>query len=127
MAKEVGTNWIIKKDGTTIARGRNASLQLTQAFADATNKDSANWEESLPTIRSARIVHSGVLDIALSSYSDVEDMFFNQTSATILFDANSNKTYSATGYVESLQINASHDDVVTVDMTIRLTGAITRA
>lgn len=126
MAFELGANWKIKLDGTTIAFGRNATIQITNDMAETTNKDSASqMKEFIPAYGSVTANWAGPADTANATQQAAEDAAYNKTAVTLLFDANSN-TYSVSGYLTQWQISAPHDDVPELTWAFQGTGAVTR-
>lgn len=49
---QTGILYLIKSGGTTIGGGRDATLTQGQELIDVSNKDSSNWKEHIPGIRS---------------------------------------------------------------------------
>lgn len=115
-----GTSWSVlgQEQGTTIA--------FTVDKADATNKDSTNWEESVSTIRHVAISSNGVLDETDPAWVKLLAAFFDtdhplQIEAKITTPASI--TYIGQCNIDSLEYDGPHDGVMTFSVSLSGNGA----
>lgn len=119
--------------GTTlIAAATDCTLSLNMEMIDITTKDSSAFRELLPGLRSGSISCSGLIDYLDASNKDVSDLwdaFENKTALTLKFEKATQTTgelsFSATGYISSLEQSGGTEDTATYSATFELSGAIT--
>ena len=111
---------------------RSTVLSRTIDKADATNKDSNNWEESVPIIRHWSISCSGVLDDEADlAYVDLESAYHAAGAAVAQVEARvtmpSGTTYTGTANIDSLDVDGPHDGVMTYSVELSGTGVLTKS
>lgn len=127
-----GTELGVYIGGTLIAAATDCSLSLNMEMIDITTKDSAAFRELLPGLRSGSISCSGLIDFLDASNKDMTDLwsaYENKETLTLKF-AKANETagelsFSASGFISSLEQSGGTEDTATYSATFELTGAIT--
>lgn len=111
-----------------LACQKNVTITLTDGMIDATCKQSAGYSVSLPGLREFAFTADALVDF---------DFGVDEIGITTLFDAYENRTpinisisnptftveyYAGLAYVESIEVNAPMEDVVTY--TASFTGTL---
>ena len=127
MAVFNGTQLGVYIGGTIIAAAQDVSLSLSMETIDVTTKDSAGFRELLAGLRSGSMSCNGLIDYA-SSNKDTLDLwsaFANRSSLTLTFqESTSSTTFSASGFLTSLEQSGGTEDTATFSATFELTGTI---
>ena len=126
-----GTNLGVYMDGTIIAAATDCSLSLNMETIDITTKDSAGYRELLAGMRSGSISVSGLIDYQ-SADKDTVDLYTaweNRTSLTLKFSSeiSSDTSFTASGFLTSLEQSGGTEDTATYSATFELTGQVTDA
>lgn len=126
-----GTNLGVYMDGTIIAAATDCSLSLNMETIDITTKDSAGYRELLAGMRSGSISVSGLIDYQ-SADKDTVDLYTaweNRTSLTLKFSSEitSDTSFTASGFLTSLEQSGGTEDTATYSATFELTGEVTDA
>jgi TP901-1 family phage major tail protein len=126
-----GTNLGVYIDGTIIAAATDCSLSLNMETIDITTKDSAGYRELLAGMRSGSISVSGLIDYQ-SADKDTVDLYTaweNRTSLTLKFSSeiSSDTSFTASGFLTSLEQSGGTEDTATYSATFELTGQVTDA
>lgn len=126
-----GTNLGVYIDGTIIAAATDCSLSLNMETIDITTKDSAGYRELLAGMRSGSISVSGLIDYQ-SADKDTVDLYTaweNRTSLTLKFSSEitSDTSFTASGFLTSLEQSGGTEDTATYSATFELTGQVTDA
>lgn len=126
-----GTNLGVYMDGTIIAAATDCSLSLNMETIDITTKDSAGYRELLAGMRSGSISVSGLIDYQ-SADKDTVDLYTaweNRTSLTLKFSSEitSDTSFTASGFLTSLEQSGGTEDTATYSATFELTGQVTDA
>ena len=127
-----GTELGVYISDTLIAAATDCSLSLNMEMIDITTKDSSAFRELLPGLRSGSISCSGLIDFLDASNKDMTDLwsaYENKETLTLTF-AKANETagelsFSASGFISSLEQSGGTEDTATYSATFELTGAIT--
>jgi hypothetical protein len=107
----------------------DGSLELESAEVTITNHDSGLWEEFLQGRSNATMTLSCRYDETDAGQEAALAAWTAQTAGTCRFrmgGAAGTKQYSASAFVKSAPLNAPNDDAADLQLTFRLTGAITR-
>lgn len=126
-----GTNLGVYIDGTIIAAATDCSLSLNMETIDITTKDSAGYRELLAGMRSGSISVSGLIDYQATD-KDTVDLYTaweNRTSLTLKFSSeiSSDTSFTASGFLTSLEQSGGTEDTATYSATFELTGQVTDA
>lgn len=126
-----GTNLGVYIDGTIIAAATDCSLSLNMETIDITTKDSAGYRELLAGMRSGSISVSGLIDYQATD-KDTVDLYTaweNRTSLTLKFSSEitSDTSFTASGFLTSLEQSGGTEDTATYSATFELTGQVTDA
>lgn len=127
-----GTELGVYIDDTLIAAATDCSLSLNMETIDITTKDSSGFRELLGGLRSGSISCSGLIDYLDASNKDITDLWTaweNRSSLTLKFSKANESTgelsFSASGFITSLEQSGGTEDTATYSATFELTGAIT--
>jgi predicted secreted protein len=95
---------------------------------DTSTKDSNAWRSILAGMRSGTMSVSGLIDYQ-GSYYDTADLFSaftGQTPLTLKFSnqVDGDRSYTATGYISSLEQSAGTEDTASYSATFELSGQI---
>ena len=127
-----GTNLGVYMGGTLIAAATDCSLSLNMETIDITTKDSAGYRELLAGLRSGSISVSGLIDYTDASNKDVTDLYDaweGRTELTLKFSSelSGDESYTANGFLTSLEQSGGTEDTATYSATFELTGEVTEA
>lgn len=127
-----GTELGVYIDATLIAAATDCTLSLNMETIDITTKDSAGYRELLGGMKSGSISCSGLIDYLDAANKDMTDLWTaweNRTSLTLKFSKANESTgelsFSASGFITSLEQSGGTEDTATYSVTFELTGAIT--
>lgn len=107
----------------------DGSLELDSAEVTVTSHDSGQWEEFLQGRENATATLGVRYDEADAGQEACLAAFIAQTMGTFRFrmgGAGGTKQYSASAFVKGAPMSAPNDDAADLQLTFRLTGAITR-
>jgi hypothetical protein len=92
-----------------------------------TSLGGAGWESFIPGLKSGKPVVKGYWGKSdTNGQAVLENAFFNNTLLYFIASPNGGtNTYSFTGYISDLQIHDPVNNVVDVQYTIQITGAVT--
>lgn len=127
-----GTNLGVYIGGTLVAAATDCSLSLNMETIDITTKDSAGYRELLGGLRSGSISCSGLIDYQDASNKDITDLYDAweaRTELTLKFSSeiSGDESYTANGYLTSLEQSGGTEDTATYSATFELTGEVTEA
>jgi TP901-1 family phage major tail protein len=127
-----GTNLGVYISGTLVAAATDCSLSLNMETIDITTKDSAGYRELLGGLRSGSISCSGLIDYQDASNKDVTDLYDaweGRTELTLKFSSeiSGDESYTANGFLTSLEQSGGTEDTATYSATFELTGEVTEA
>jgi TP901-1 family phage major tail protein len=127
-----GTELGVYIGGTLIAAATDCSLSLNMETIDITTKDSSGYRELLGGLKSGSISCSGLIDYLDASNKDITDLWtaWENRDTLVLKFAKANETagelsFSASGFITSLEQSGGTEDTATYSATFELTGAIT--
>jgi len=129
MAKIHGKDLAIYVDDVKIGDSTDCTLNVTQAFADATSKDDANWESVLAGMRSWTVSTNFIHDSSNSFETyDMVDLILNATKVEIVFSIGTDTNYFyGDAYASGTNISGPKDGSVSGDISFKGTGALNRA
>lgn len=126
-----GTDLGVYIGSTLIAAATDVTLTLNAETIDITTKDSAAFRELLPGLRSGSMSVSGLIDYVDASNKDFLDLYGaweSRTALVLKFSRSSLATgeasFSASGFVTSLEQSGGTEDTATYSATFELTGLI---
>jgi TP901-1 family phage major tail protein len=127
-----GTNLGVYIGGTLVAAATDCSLSLNMETIDITTKDSAGYRELLGGLRSGSISCSGLIDYQDASNKDITDLYDaweGRTELTLKFSSEiaGDESYTASGFLTSLEQSGGTEDTATYSATFELTGEVTEA
>jgi len=112
---------------TTLAGGRGATLTMDVDEIDITTKDSANWHEGLPSIRSWSMDGDGLLLEDQATYDKLRNMFLNNTQLKVQILTPGNKKFTGKATLKSITIEGPHDDALSISYSVAGSGALAYA
>ena len=131
MAIFYGSDLGVYIGSTLIAAATDVTLTLNAATIDITTKDSSAFRELLPGLRSGSMSVSGLIDYVDASNKDFLDLYGaweSRTALVLKFSKSSLATgeasFSASGFVTSLEQSGGTEDTATYSATFELTGLI---
>ena len=126
-----GTDLGVYIGSTLIAAATDVTLTLNAETIDITTKDSSAFRELLPGLRSGSMSVSGLIDYVDASNKDFLDLYGaweSRTALVLKFSKSSLATgeasFSASGFVTSLERSGGTEDTATYSATFELTGLI---
>jgi TP901-1 family phage major tail protein len=126
-----GTDLGVYIGSTLIAAATDVTLTLNAETIDITTKDSSAFRELLPGLRSGSMSVSGLIDYVDASNKDFLDLYGaweSRTALVLKFSRSSLATgeasFSASGFVTSLEQSGGTEDTATYSATFELTGLI---
>jgi len=122
-----GTLLKVYVDGTAIAKTTSATLNLSMATRDASNKDSSGWKDVLEGLREWTIDGDFLqAEDAAYGYDDLFALINGRTSVTLKFMSNvsGDKYYQGTAYLTSLSREAPLEDNVSGSFSFEGSGAL---
>ena len=126
-----GTDLGVYIGSTLIAAATDVTLTLNAETIDITTKDSSGFRELLPGLRSGSMSVSGLIDYVDASNKDFLDLYGaweSRTALVLKFSKSSLATgeasFSASGFVTSLEQSGGTEDTATYSATFELTGLI---
>ncbi len=126
-----GTDLGVYIGSTLIAAATDVTLTLNAETIDITTKDSSAFRELLPGLRSGSMSVSGLIDYVDASNKDFLDLYGaweSRTALVLKFSKSSLATgeasFSASGFVTSLEQSGGTEDTATYSATFELTGLI---
>lgn len=109
-----------------LGQERETSVDFETDRADATNKDSNNWSEGIPTIRSMAIESSGVTNESDTALNDLLDHYFNHTKPKARIITPGGVTFTSTCTLDSLSYDGPHDDIMSFSLSLSSDGTVTK-
>ena len=126
-----GTDLGVYIGSTLIAAATDVTLTLNAETIDITTKASSAFRELLPGLRSGSMSVSGLIDYVDASNKDFLDLYGaweSRTALVLKFSKSSLATgeasFSASGFVTSLEQSGGTEDTATYSATFELTGLI---
>lgn len=112
---------------TAAAGGRNATLNLSVDEIDITSKDSNNWHEGLPSIRSWSIDFDELFVENDNGLVVIQNMYFNNVQLKVRCKTPLLKTFSGKVTLTDFSLEGPYDGEMTVSGTLQGTGALVYA
>jgi len=112
-----------------VAGQRNARLSVTVANIDGTSKDSGDFAENLPSIRSFSVTADALIAESDISWQALEDSTLGDTRRRFmaLLQTPAGRTYKAWFFVSSLDYEGAHDGAFTGSVSLTGTGKLLRS
>ena len=111
----------------TLGGQRSTGFERTTDEADATDKDSGEWHEGIPTTRNWVFNADGVLEEGDTAYGDLEDAWMNNVQISVRITTPGGSTYTGTATVTQLNLDGPYDDVLSYSVTLQGTAALVKA
>lgn len=109
-----------------VGGGRGATLSMSGESMDITSKDSDGWMDSIAGFKSWESSTDGVVTLDNAAYERLEEAFFTGTKVHVSFKKASGYGYTGKALVESLELEAGHEDVVTYSISLKGAGKLTK-
>ena len=120
------------------AHAQTSSISFSNALIDTTTKDSASWEEMISGRKSWTVSADGLADFddvtGGTSTEGFSDYALAGTPVFITFQRPSTglssgdlEGWSGAAFIESFEVAGPSDDVVTYSVSLKGTGALTKA
>jgi len=107
---------------------RGGTLSTTADKADATTKDSNNWEENVSIIRHWTVSGDVVIvDESEAAYNGLIEAHDNNKQVHVQVVTPGGLTFSGTGNLDSLDMDGPHDGVYSASLAISGNGALVKA
>lgn len=132
MALVKGTDLRVYIGTKKIVNETTCSIELSTAMIETSSKDSGAWATSIPGRKSWSINATVQLDYtdggADYTYDELLTAWLDQTSLTVTFKTATVASTTLTGsaYIESKPVQAGDQEIATVEITLRGTGALTK-
>lgn len=110
---------------TTIAGGRNATLSMETATINTTDKDSDNWEENLPGVRSWSLDHKGLLEEDAATQDILWDAYLNHTQCKVQAFLPSGRRLYGLATLTSFSVDGPSEEA-TINASFKGSGALTK-
>jgi TP901-1 family phage major tail protein len=123
---KVNTGTDVSPVWTAVGSQRDAKLSRSMATIDVTSKDSNNWEESLPDVRSWSIDANAMYVPDDTAYEALETAWENQALVEIMWEEANGDTFTGNAYITDFPKSAPHKDAVTIDVTFKGCGELAR-
>ena len=127
-----GTDLRVFIGSKKIANETTCSIELSTAMIETSSKDSGAWATSIPGRKSWSISASFQIDYADGganyTYDELLTAWLDQTELTVWFKTSTVADTTLTGkaFVESKPVQAGDQEIATVEVTLRGTGALTK-
>jgi hypothetical protein len=120
---------VLLNNGVQITNLLSNDLNFQAAMRTVTSKDSNDWEESRPTIKSATLPFTGL--VSYDAAEGIEEIYDDMEggilcSWTFGTGVTGSPKWSGSGYFQSLNFKAPFDGNVEFDGEVKVTGAITK-
>ena len=132
MALVKGTDLRVYIGTKKIVNETTCSIELSTAMIETSSKDSGAWATSIPGRKSWSINATVQLDYtdggADYTYDELLTAWLDQTQLTVTFKTATVASTTLTGsaYIESKPVQAGDQEIATVEITLRGTGALTK-
>lgn len=132
MAAVSGVAFLIKifDSGTssfkTVAGQRSGKLTRTIKDVDSTSKDSAGWEENIPTFRGWQVDFGNLLLETDTAFGDLETAYQNNAQIQVQLLTAGGHTYTGLATLTSLAMDVPHDNVAVISGSLKGTAALTK-
>ena len=130
MATINGSSFLIYKDDDPIGHSNNATINLNCDLPDISTKDSNGWREVLASVRSGTVEVAGLTDYSDTvNFEQLADMVILRTSTPFYFSQDiegygDGLVIQGTGYIQSVDEEASVEAITNYNLTIVLTSII---
>ena len=130
MTIKAGYKIVLQFDAKTLVGYKSNNMKIGTSFGDATTGASTDqWEESVPLWKNAQFDVDGLYDPTSGSDKSVEDvidLLIAGTSFTAKYGGteSGDKYYSASAYIESVDVNGPHDDLGSYSVNVKVSGAV---
>ncbi len=111
---------------TTAGGQRKAKLTRTTKDVDSTSKDSAGWEENIPTFRGWQLDFDGLLLETDADFLALEAAYLNNNQVLLELVTPAGHSYSGFGTLSAFPVDVPHDNVATISCTVKGTTVLTK-
>lgn len=128
MAALDGYKLIVKNNSVQVDNLMDVSLTLNKQVIEVTTKDSNYWREILPSIRSASLSFTAVVDYTASEgWAEIYADYVSQTAVSWEFttDDTGDSTLSGSAHITSIEKTGPMTGAAQYSVTMEVTGAIT--
>lgn len=124
-----GRNLVLKINGTQIDNLLSNSFSQSRDTRETTTKDSADNEESVPTIMRRNISFTGLASEASTNggFVTLQNAYEGGTTLSWVLDSSTggDHKWSGSGHITKLDFDAPHDGNVGFSGEIKVTGVVT--
>ena len=115
-------------DSNLLGGQRSTVLSRSIDKADSTNKDSNNWEESVPITRHWSMTASGfvVADETGAAYVALENAYDNKLDLNALVKMPSGNQYEGICHLDSFDLDGPHDRIFTGSLAVSGNGVLVK-
>lgn len=122
---QINTGTDVAPTYTTMGGGVSASLNLSMDEIDITCKDSSNWHEALPSMRSWGMDFEALLEEDTTTYTKLIDAWLNGVKWKAQITTPSGKKFTGSCIVSSLTIDGPYDDKASFTGSLKGSGILT--
>lgn len=109
---------------TTLGGQRGATLNRTATTANANAKDTGAWDVHIATTRGWSVDCDALYLSDDAAYTALEDAWRNSTPVKVQIK-DGTKTQSGDAYITDFPLEAPHDDLATISITLQGSGPLT--
>jgi len=114
----------------SLGQEQSTTVSFTTDKADATTKDSVNWEENISTIRHVALTSSGILDETDTAWGKLLTAWFT-TAGPLQIEARITTpgatTFIGQAHIDSLDYEGNHDGTLNYSLSLSGNGAFVKA
>lgn len=124
-----GSLMTISLEGDALAECRNLVLHFTQQSIDVTSRDNNTWEDFITGRRGWTVDFEGMYIYTDVGYKVLQNHFTDLTPAaiTVIITMPDAKTFTGEAILESMDLNAPYDDVLSISGTLKGQGTLTES
>ena len=124
-----GSLMTISLEGDALAECRNLVLHFAQQSIDVTSRDNNTWEDFITGRRGWTIDFEGMYIYSDVAYKVLQNHFTDQTptAITVIVTMPDAKTFTGEAILESMDLNAPYDDVLSISGTLKGQGSLTES
>lgn len=124
-----GSLMTVSFEGDALAECRNLVLHFTQQTIDVTSRDNNAWEDFIGGRRGWSVDFEGMYIYTDVGYKVLQNHYtdLSPTAITVVITMPDAKTFTGEAILESMDLNAPYDDVLSVSGTLKGQGTLTES
>jgi predicted secreted protein len=124
-----GSLMTLSIEGDALAECRSLVLHFSQASIDVTSRDNNTWEDFIAGRRGWTVDFEGMYIYTDVGYKVLQNHFTDQSPAalTLIITMPDAKTFTGEAILESMDLNAPYDDVLSISGTLKGQGTLTES